>query len=436
METIAQNSDSFLLIIDYHRHRVDDVACLRRYAYERYGLKTLLIRSNPAPHDYQIADLVIALDPRSPDFVTAAMRALAPMHHQLRSGLVFSDKAVQSGAKLLERLNLQVDNATLADGAFSKIRYRQIEAEHRSILEPQRMFIPAHMIIHNIQDLLDFVQCYPNGVVLKPACEGNNRGVIFFDAHADLQQALREVDPYLTDGIICEQAIPFQSEFSFDGLAHLSFITEKCSASGRYPVENGQILPARIDQNQRDLLTRAGQLANLLVGQSKGPFHNEIKTDTTQAAVVEPNRRPAGMKIWSLAERVYGLNLYHLWVDSVLGKPLPAQLPAPQGIAATIMLGSPNNGYLRLPSQFKTQPHHLFDKAWQSYQKSQMNNELQWFGFTMSAKTSNWVKAIPQENGDFLAQVCVYSPNSDLDILAIKNAISDCWKQAIARFIY
>ncbi|MGL4884260.1 MAG: ATP-grasp domain-containing protein, partial [Waterburya sp.] len=217
---------------------------------------------------------------------------------------------------------------------------------------------------------------------------------------------------------------------------NLSFITEKCSASGRYPVENGQILPARIDQNQRNLLTRIGRLANLLVGQCNNSFHNEIKikADATQAAIVEPNRRPAGMKIWSLAERVYGLNFYHLWVDSVLGETLPTKLPNPQGIAATIMLGCPHDGYLILPSQ--SHPQYLFDKTWEIYQRNQITNDLEWFDFIFFAKTTTWVKSIPQENGDFLAQVCIYSPHSDVDILGIKNAISDCWQQAIASYIY
>ncbi|MCV3211942.1 hypothetical protein OGM63_00105 [Plectonema radiosum NIES-515] len=434
---MTQSSDSFLLIIDYNLSRIDDVVAMRRYAYERYGIKTLLLRANPEPHDYAIADLVLALDPRSSDFVTTGLKALAPFLKQLRGGLVFSDNAVQSGAQLLEQLNLPVDDATLAGGAFSKILYRQIEAEYRSILEPQDMFIPAHTTIHNADELIEFVRRYPGGVVLKPACEGNNRGVVFLNANADLRQALQEVEPYFSDGIICEQVIPLQQEYSFDGLGHLCFTTEKCTASGRYPVETGQILPARLSQTQEHLLTRVGKLANLLVGQCHGPFHNEIKidTDATQAAVVEPNRRPAGMKIWSLAERVYGLNFYHLWVDRALGQPLPKQLPAPQGIAATIMLGSAHDGYLDLAAD-EYEPERLFKKALDLYNKAGINHELEWFGFTLLPSLGNWVRAIPKDNGDFIAMVCVYSPNAELDILALKTAISDCWKQVIAPYLY
>lgn len=434
--TMTQNSDSFLLIIDYNLSRINDVASMRKYAYERYGVKTLLLRANPDRHDYRIADVVLALDPCSSDFVSAGLKALEPFRQQLRGGLVFSDNAVQSGAQLLEQLNLPVDNATLASGAFSKILYRQIEAEHRSILEPQGMFIPAHATIHNADELLDFVRRYPGGVVLKPACEGNNRGVVFLNANADLRQALQEVEPYFSGGIICEQVIPLQQEYSFDGLGHLHFLTEKCSASGRYPVETGQILPARLSQIQEHLLTRVGKLANVLVGQCNGPFHNEIKIDkdATQGAVVEPNRRPAGMKIWSLAERVYGLNFYHLWVDRVLGQPLPKQLPAPQGIAATIMLGSAHDGYLDLTS-VKDEPERLFNRALKLYNKAEINQELEWFGFTLLPIQGNWVRAIPKDNGDFIAMICVYSPNAELDIFGLKTAISDCWQQVIASYI-
>lgn len=437
MVTMTQISDSFLLIVDYNLSHIDDVASMRWYAHERYGLKTLLIRAAVAPHDYRIADHVLALDPRGVDFVTAGLKALAPFRQQLRGGLVFSDNAVQSGAELLEQLNLPVDNAFLAAGAFSKIRYRQIEAESRSILESQGMFIPDYATIHNAEEIVDFVRRYPKGIVLKPSCEGNNRGVMFLSANSDLQQALQAVKPYLSDGIICEQVIPFHQEYSFDGLGHLSFITEKCSASGRYPVETGQILPAKLSQTEQYLLSRVGKLANLLVGQCHGPFHNEIKinADATQAAVIEPNRRPAGMKIWSLAERVYGLNFYHLWVDQVLGQPLPEQLPASQGLAATIMLGVHHDGYLDLAPELQDEPERLFNKALELYYKTSIKHELEWFGFTLLPRQSNWVRAIPKDNGDFLAMVCVYSPNAELDILALKTAISDCWKQVIAPYI-
>jgi hypothetical protein len=437
METLTQDCDSFLLIVDYNLSRIDDVASMRRDAYQRYGIKTLLIRPNPTLRDYQISDHVLALDPRAIDFVAAALSALAPFRSQLRGGLVFSDNAVQSGAQLLERLNLPVDDATLATGAFSKIHYRQIEREHRSLLEPQGMFIPAYTTIHSSDELLEFIQLYPDGVVLKPACEGNNRGVTFLYANDDVQQALKEVEPYLSEGVVCEQIIPFEREYSFDGLGHLSFVTEKCSAEGLYPVETGQILPARLRPTQRHLIQRIGNLSNLLVGQCYGPFHNEIKikSDEMEAAVVEPNRRPAGMRIWSLAERVYGLNFYQLWVDQVLGYSLPERLPAPKGIAATIMLGASCDGHLHLPQEIHAEPKHLFKQALNLYQSMGSADEIEWFGFTFLQPQACQVRAVPKENGDFLAMICVYSPNTDLNILGVKTAISSCWQQVIAPYI-
>src|SRR4029453_8524050 len=139
----------------------------------------------------------------------------------------------------------------------------------------------------------------------------------------------KEVSTYLSDGVICEELIPYRREFSFDGIGSLSFITEKISATGRYPVELGQVLPARITPRERNTISVAGRLANLLVGQRNGPFHNEItlSDDGHRAAVVEPNRRPAGMKIWTIASLVYQVNLYHLWVDQAFGEEIPRELP-------------------------------------------------------------------------------------------------------------
>ncbi len=315
-----------LLIVDYNLTRVADVAHLAQAAKVRHQANTILIRADPGARDFEICTHVIDLDPLAEHFVDTASERLAPYRSRLRAGLVFSDNAVQRGAELLERLGLAVDSAALAAGAFNKRSYRLAEGRARPLLEAQGLLAPASVEVRSVDDLRAFAASHPDGFVVKPSCEGNNRGVTIVRAGDSLDEAFDAVRPYLHHGAICETLIPYRREYSFDGVGDVEFVTEKLSASGKYPVEIAQILPARLSPAEQATLTRAGRLANLLVGQRRGAFHNEIKLsdDGLAAAVVEPNRRPAGMKIWTIAQAVYGIDFYAQWLDAAFGEARPA----------------------------------------------------------------------------------------------------------------
>lgn len=427
-----------LLIIDYNLSRMADVARMVAHARERHGVRTLLVRSNPGARDFAICDEVIDLDPVRADFVDLALAQLAPRRDTLRGGVVFSDNAVHSGALLLDRLGLRVDCATLALGAFSKYAYRLAETHHRELLNAQRVLVPDCVSIASLAELQAFAEAHPDGFVLKPSCEGNNRGVIVVRAGDDLQAAFDEVAPYLAGGIICEQLIPYRREYSYDGIGALSFITEKVGATGRYPVEVAQVLPARLTAVEQHTLQRAGQLCNMLVGQRDGPFHNEIKLsdDGAQAAVVEPNRRPGGMKIWSLAGAVYGVDLYALWVDSVLGaSPVPALL-APLRQAATVMLGVPCDGVFSPASLGDGTL--LFEQALAATvaQHGLRPGQLRTGEFGWLSPDERLIHAVPRDNADFVAQATIvldtvgaarHDGVQSADIRDIVATLRECW---------
>ncbi|MCW5235548.1 biotin carboxylase [Verminephrobacter eiseniae] len=422
------SQSSTLLIIDYNLSRVEDVARIAEHARTRHGARSLLIRADPSAHDASICEDVIDLDPTRPDFVEQALARLTLWRDTLRGGLVFSDNAVQSGAQLLERLGLRVDCANLALGAFNKHTYRQSEAVYSQLLRSQRVLVPDCVGITSVAELQSFANAHPDGFVVKPSCEGNNRGVVIVRPGDNLQVVLDEVAPYLANGVICEQFIPYRREYSYDGIGALSFITEKVSASGRYPVEIAQVLPARLSLTEQHTLQRTGYLCNLLVGQRDGPFHNEIKMsdDGAYAAVVEPNRRPGGMKIWSLAKAVYGVDLYALWVDTVLSDAVPVALPPPLQQAATVMLGISQDDFFtprgidgdRLFAQAlaATAQHHDLQAA-----------ELRIGEFGWLTQEHRFVHAVPRDNADFIAQATVVLDAESVDIRHILQTLRTQW---------
>lgn len=434
----ADQAAALLLIVDYNLSRVGDVAHIARLAQTSYGAGTVLIRPNPSERDRTLCDHVVDLDPQAPRFVEQALSRLEPLLPRIRAGVVFSDNAVQTGALLLEQLGLPVDSAVLAAGAYSKWQYRVSETRIRDLFAAQSVLAPAHASIETLEDLHAFANAYPEGFVIKPACEGNNRGVVAVRPGDDLGAAFAKVAPYLPGGVLCEELIPYAREFSFDGVGENIFITEKVSAPKPFPVEWAQILPARLTETERTTLTRAGRLANLLVGQRHGPFHNEIKLsdDGTQAAVVEPNRRPAGMKIWTLAQAVYGIDFYSLWVDAAWGLPRHVDIPSPSRQAAAVMLGVPADSEFDPPSQAEGMA--LFDRVLADVASALgvPVTSCRQMEFTWLHTQPQFIPATPRDNADFAAMACFLLEGTDVDIRHAVTAVRTQWLVALEASAY
>lgn len=424
-----------LLIVDYNLSRVADVLHLRNHARQRWNAHTYLIRANPQPLDFTLADRVFDADPLDPEFVDKALWSMGSAADGITAGLVFSDNAVSSGAALLERLGVKVDDARLALGAFNKYTYRLSEEVHRTRLESLKVMVPDFVAVRGLDDLRAFAARHPEGFVIKPMCEGNNRGVVLVSRGGDPVAAFDEVQPYVPAGVIAEQIIPLRREFSYDGLGQLAFITEKVSAKGRYPVELAQVLPAQLSPLERETLLCAGEQVNRLIGQRDGPFHNEIKLsdDGTHAGVVEPNRRPGGMKIWDLARWVYGVDLYQTWVDSVFGVPVPDRMPAPQCSAATVMLGVSRDRYFETGHDDRDRP--LFEQALAATARAHglTPQELIAHDVTWLPVGGRMLHATPRDNGDFVAQACITLHTPGVDIRHVVSTLQRHWLTAFDR---
>lgn len=434
---IAKHTRAFL-IVDYNLSRIEDVRSIKHYVNDQHQLALILIRPKPGKKDFTIADQVIDLDPLDKNFVSNALMQLNNIPFDIAAGLVFSDNAVHQGAELLEALGIYTDSAAFAHNAFCKFQYREHEQKIRALLEAQQLFVPDYQEIHDAESLQIFLERNPQGVVIKPKQEGNNRGVIVLrnPDEAERNKALSEVEMYMKAGVIAEQLIPYQCEYSFDGIGEHHFITEKFSVRGRYPVEIGQLVPAAINHTKTSSIVKAGRFANLIVGQSKGAFHNEIlvSDDGSQAAVVEANRRPAGMKIWTLASLVFGQNLYARWVDSVVVQEREQAPLIPNGSAMTIMLPpvAPmlagailnNLGLLvdDLKTEFKSQHPEIF-------------NQIEWISYEAVATENKFLHFPPRDNSDFIASLVVHSPLDAARLKPYFDTIRSVWSQVLNRYL-
>ncbi|MCV2884453.1 hypothetical protein OE749_07080 [Aestuariibacter sp. AA17] len=410
------------LVLDCPKSRRKDLATISAYTNAKYGLKTLLLVEQALSIFESVCDEVIEVNLSDPNLDTLAAELLK--EYRVCGGIIFADKALQYGTVLFERLGIICDSTELALNAFNKATLRSTELEHFSSHRNEHHFIPAFAQIYSLQDLQAFATRFPDGFILKPTCGSASRGVLKLDSQSDLSAAYRQVECYLESGLMCEERIPTFSEFSFDGVGDVSFITEKIVAKGTYPVEIGQVLPAGIDISTTKKIEAHGRLMNGWVGQNVGAFHNEIAYLDHQGltATVEANRRSAGMGIWNLANKVFGVNFFHLWVDLALGNTVTHTPLSPKGKAMSCMLGA-TEALLDDISDFTMQI--------EATLREELGHKIELFSLDWLNTRPLSVPIVPRSNDEFIAQANVYCSNSELSTESMFEQVQLAWERSL-----
>ncbi len=358
------NYENVFLIIDYNLNRVDEVIMMAKKCYAAYGIKTVLATEPGKEIEHPLIHNVISEKIRELSFARNCVRSLALNQFHCKGGVVFSDDAIVMGSKILWHLGLRTDCPEHAIASFDKLLYRKYEEEQ---MLPVGVSRPKFTTPEAISDD-DFYQC-PTWV-FKPRCEGNNRGVVIITSPDEVRSSIIANAEYSDAGFILEECVKKKAEFSVDGVNSQQFITEKISLEGAFPLEIGQVQPAWQDEDIMNIIISASQFANQISGHLHGAFHNEImiSDDTGEAFVIEPNRRPGGMKIWNLIWYCYGINLYDKWLQSSFGHQnlFDSQFNLePIKSAGTLMLPGPG-GWSLNQNIITKNLEQLIDRTWQS----------------------------------------------------------------------
>lgn len=421
------------LIIDYNNIRFTDVQNMANYVTNKHQLRSVLIRQNPEALDYSLVDYVIDLNFSAPDFTERSLQILQELELHVVGGFVFSDKAMIAGTELLTKLGVPADTITGAKVALNKYQFRKAELNYADKNNPPNYWRPAFCTIKNKQEAEVFLSQHSKGVVLKPTSEGNNRGVVVIKNLSDLEGNWHLVEPYLSAGVMMEELIPFAPEYSFDGVGELNFVTKKISAHGPFPVEIGQQVPSLIPIDKENIIINAGRTMNLLSGSNGGAYHNEVKFDGhSYVAAVEPNRRPAGMCIWDLAEKVYKMNFYHELIEHCLGHPTSSGPLNAIGVATIRMLPSPAKGLWNTKAESHTK---ILEDCLTQFNQIPGSSEVEVFNFRVIKANQSPVDNLVLNNGDFVAQVGFFTLKSNDDIQKWADAFEGIWKKTTKHLV-
>jgi len=292
-------------VFGYNNVRIYDVMKIKKIVFSLYGANLLLCKKGITNADWQAVDyccdvkLGETLESNKIEF--NKIKKYCEEENVCIIGILpFSDKGVILGAYVGMQLGLPHDDYDTALVCLDKYEFRKSELEYDKL--PKQYLKPSFTLIKGKEDLLSFYKYIGGNIILKPTSEGNSRGCVVITHPDHIQSAVQEVDKYFEQGVIAEECINYTQEYSYDQVAGVAWLTEKQTTQKPYCAEIQQIVPAPLSkENYNDYLEIGSTMANIS-GSLGGAAHNEFfVTEDGDFYAVEPNRRPAGDRIWDLA---------------------------------------------------------------------------------------------------------------------------------------
>lgn len=316
IKILGVDMKNVVLVLGYNNTRVNDVKKIRQKSKEYLNAETVLCKKSPTPEDAAAADYVIDVGLEGTETnVQKVLNSCKELNLKVIALLPFSDPGTQLGAALANHLNLNGPVPGKIISGLDKSHFR--EQEKHAALVPTGYKKVKSQRITSFEQLQQMYQELNGKLFLKPAKEGNSRGCINLTKEKSLESAWSEVSKYLEGGVIAEELIDEAKEYSWDHVCGYSWVTEKKTTQNEYRAEIQQILPAPISSSVFKCISSAGSFMSDLSGSNNSACHNEVffNEKTNNVIAVEPNLRPAGMRIWDLAAIAFeNLDPWKEWV--------------------------------------------------------------------------------------------------------------------------
>ncbi|EQC01985.1 ATP-grasp domain-containing protein [Photorhabdus temperata] len=429
------SSKKYLLVLDYLPARLNEIVNIRDYIQYNYSLELVIISDMLSGEEKNITPFVYHIPVRTENYIDKVIGVLSELDMTCAAILPFMDAVSGYAAVIAKKLSVYGDDPELSFAGIEKFQFRQQETRISPLLAAQHIKTPRYSFINDINELEAFYDSVPYGVVIKPNCGRANFGVVAIKDRNKIPTAFAQsVAQSGGNPILAEELITFDTEYSYDGIGCMAFLTQKVSQKGEYPVEIGQIVPAQCDGRNAIALHKAGQVINLISGQTLGAFHNEIKQDskTGETFLVETNRRPAGMRIWDMANRVYGISLQEIWVDHLVkGFSDRMILPEAKGRAFLINLLAGKDG--KINDKFsKTAVNRLLLVSIDNI-LGKLHYDI--ISVKINLDKNSLVYETPKSNNDFCGYVCVHINDEHIKCESLMNEINDAWRDILKNYI-
>lgn len=180
---------------------------------------------------------------------------------------------------------------------------------------------------------------YPS--VAKPLDGAGSIGVRVLAGPADLVGLTPTPDaPLLLESYIDGQELSVET-LSCAGRHEVVMVTEKLVTGGRYRVELGHQMPARLHPGDHAALAHAVRGLLDRVGHRVGPAHTEVRVTGRAIYLIETHTRYGGDRIWEMTGLVTGLYPQPATVAALSGRPWPRRAPVAKAAAIRFVTGPP-----------------------------------------------------------------------------------------------
>lgn len=317
---------NIVIIFGYNNTRVYDIERLKKLSHDILKAEIMLCKEEITSVDTNITPYTLKINLAQNDDESLE-RQLKEVDEYVSSHgftvcacLPFSDKGIPLGSLYAKHKRLPHDNTERSIACIDKYIFRCLEKEAKTPIWYKKPFFKK---IHTLKEAVECINTSTNSLFFKPVAEGNSRGCIEIKTIEDLNENIDIVNVYLEQGVLVEECIKGCDEFSFDGVDGNYIITEKKTSQGYYRVETQHILPAPLDAKLYERLIEAGRIVSEISGSKNGAVHNELFLNklTGEVYCVEPNRRPAGLKLWDWIGIAFpGVNNWNAWINWAAGR--------------------------------------------------------------------------------------------------------------------
>ncbi len=139
------------------------------------------------------------------------------------------------------------------------------------------------------------------------------------------------------------------------------------------------------------------------------------------------------MRIWDMANKVFGISLQKIWVDHLVqGFSDTRAIPEPIGSAFLINLLAPEDGTIKTemnPELIKNEMASLVKEILNEY-------KYEIIDIKVNVKGNSPVYKIPKTNNDFCGYVCVYIDKEKINHAELMSLINKSWQSIIKDYIH
>ncbi|OGT63654.1 MAG: hypothetical protein A3E85_05090 [Gammaproteobacteria bacterium RIFCSPHIGHO2_12_FULL_45_12] len=318
--------NKLVIIFGYNNTRVYDIERLKKLCTTLLDAEIMLCKEEITQIDKDLTQNTLKIDLAAYDRESLAQQAkqidnyLASKNFTIVACLPFSDKGIPLGSLYAKLKNLPHDDTEKSIACIDKHIFRCLEKEAST---PDWYKKPFFKKIHTLNEARECTLNATAPLFFKPVAEGNSRGCIEINSIKDLEENIDIINLYLKQGVLIEECIKGCDEYSFDGVDGNYIVTEKKTSQGYYRVETQHILPAPLENKLYERLIEAGKIVSEISGSNNGAVHNELFLNKATGDVycVEPNRRPAGLKLWDWINTAYPtVDNWNAWINWAAGK--------------------------------------------------------------------------------------------------------------------